>query len=516
MTRTLATLVLAAFAAPLLLVAYGAAVPGELGPLAHLAGTVLPGYVANTALLAALTLLPALAVGVGAAALVVFTRFPGRVFLDSALVLPLVLPPYLVAIVYRETAHRQQWSLPVESLGGAAAVLALTLYPYVYLLSKVAFRRQAARYVEAARVLGAGTGRVARGVVLPLAAPAILLGALLVLLEVVSDFGTANALGVRTLTIAVHRIWFSAFEPGLAAQVALLSALLPLLLVSCYAGLTVGRGFHVPPNRPAPVRSVPLEGRARWLAPVACAVPVVLALVVPLAVLAGWAADAFGRMDLSTLLVDVWHTLLVAAAATLASVLLGLLLGLAARSAPRSARRWRWGAGWSAGALWLVSLNYAMPAIVLGISLLFLTRWLAGTALGEWLGGTIALLLAGVTLRYTVFGHLGAESGLQGVSPRLDEAVRCAGRGRWYGLVRVLLPLSRGAVAAGGLLVFVSSIKELTLSLVLQPFDYSAVALGIYHHARVDAYPQAAVYALCLALLGVYPVWSINRWFGTR
>ena len=102
------------------------------------------------------------------------------------------------------------------------------------------------------------------------------------------------------------------------------------------------------------------------------------------------------------------------------------------------------------------------------------------------------------------------------VSPRLDEAVRCAGRGRFEGFLRVLLPLTRGSLLVGGLLVFVNAIKELTLSLTLQPFGYSSLAISTFHFAKVDAYQQGSVYALCLALICLYPVLSIHRWFEGR
>jgi iron(III) transport system permease protein len=501
-------MVLALFLAPALFLLYRAVAPAELAPLVRFAETVLPTYAGNTLLVSALAAGLAAVVGIGTAFLVVFFSFPGRRWLDTALVLPLVLPSYLVAAVYREMSHLHAWSPPVESPAGAALVLAITLYPYVYLLTRASLQRQAAGYIEVGQSLGLGRRRIALRALLPLAAPAMLLGTLLVALEALSDFGTASVLGVRTLTTAVHRVWFSTYDETLALQVALLSLLLPLLLVAGYALLTRGRGFENPTNRPRPPRRTSLANPWRRIAPVVCALPVVVGFAWPLAVLLSWAADAFGKIRLDSLYGDLFHTLGLAAGTTAAAVLLGLWLALVGRNlqSPR----------WALANLSIVTLNYAMPATVLAIALLFLSGWSYETTLGAWLANSMALVLLAATLRFTAFAYVSAQSGLQGVSLRLDEAVRCAGRHPLYGTVRVVLPLIRGPLSVGALLVFVMAAKELTLSLILQPFGFGSLALSIYHFADIDLYQPAAVYALCLVLVVVYPVLSLNRWMGAR
>lgn len=512
MPRWLARLVLAIFLAPAVFVLYQAAGPAGESTLAHFAGTLLPIYVGNTALLAGLAAALAVLVGAGGAFAVTFFDFPGRGVLATALVLPLVLPPYLVAILYREMSHLHAWSPPVESLAGAAAILGLTLYPYVFLLARASFRRQAAGYIEAGQALGQGPGRIAARVLLPLAAPAVLLGALLVAVEVISDFGTASVLGLRTLTIAVHRAWFTLYDETLAAQLALLGALLPLLLLAGFAALARGRGFTLPTNRPRPPHPTPLDGTRRWLVPAALALPVLVGFAWPVTLLLGWAAEAFGRLRLDDLYQDLLHTLALAAGTTALALLLGLALALVGRA---SSRGWI-SQGWTGAAVAILSLNYAMPAILLAVALLFLTGWTYGTTAGAWLADTVLLVLLATTLRFTAFAYFGAESGLAGVSRRLDEAVRCLGRPRLGGVLGVLLPQIRGPLAVGGLLVFVITAKELTLSLVLQPFGYGSLALSIYHFAAIDLYPPAAVYALVLVLVVLYPVLSIDRWLTGR
>ena len=152
-----------------------------------------------------------------------------------------------------------------------------------------------------------------------------------------------------------------------------------------------------------------------------------------------------------------------------------------------------------------------MPSIVLAIALLFLTSWTYATDFGAALADSLVLIVLATTLRFAVIAHFSAESGLRSLSRRLDEAVRCTGRGSFHGLIRVLLPQLREPLTVAGLLVFVMAARELTLSLVLQPFGYSSLALSIHHYAELDLYGPASVYALCLALVLLYPVLALER-----
>ncbi|MBK1630531.1 hypothetical protein CKO31_07185 [Thiohalocapsa halophila] len=498
-----AVLVLCLCLAPFGFVLVRALGSGDFAALGHLAGTVLPVYVANSALVAGLATLVAIAVGVGGAFLVSFYEFWGRRKLTAALVLPLVLPPYLVAVVYRELSHLVALAPRVDSPLAAALVFALTLYPFVYLLTRAAFLRLAGSQLEAGQSLGIARAEVLRRALLPLAAPGILLGGLLVALEAISDFGSVDALGVRTLTTAIYRIWFSMFDANLAAQVAVIALLLPLMLVGGYALLTRGRGFANPTNRPRPPGRIPLSPRLGALAASACALPVVLGFGLPLLTLLAWAGGAFAVLRLESLYADVASTLLVATATAALTLLLGTWLAIQARAARDHS--------WSSAPLWVLSLNYAMPSIVLAIALLFLTGWSYTTELGSALADSLVLILLATTLRFAVIAHFSAESGLRSLSLRLDEAVRCTGRGGFHGLVRVLLPQLRGPLTVAGLLVFVMSARDLTLSLVLQPFGYGSLPLSIHHYAELDLYGAASVYALCLALVLLYPVLALER-----
>jgi iron(III) transport system permease protein len=142
-----------------------------------------------------------LLLGTGLAALVSFFEFPGRGWIEWALVLPLAMPGYVF------TLFALGLDLPgIRSTGGAVCVFTLVLYPYVYLLARAAFLSQSRTLLEAARGLGMSRARAILRVGVPLARPAILGGVALALMEALAYFGTVNLLGVRTFTDAIYRV----------------------------------------------------------------------------------------------------------------------------------------------------------------------------------------------------------------------------------------------------------------------------------------------------------------------
>ena len=151
-----------------------------------------------------------LVIGTALAALVTFCEFPGRSWIEWALVLPLAVPGYVFTLF--ALGQFGTWG-PLRSPGGAICIFTLTLYPYVYLLARSAFLAQSRTLVEAARGLGLSGRSALLRVAIPLARPAILGGVALALMETLADFGTVNLLGVPTFTDAIYRVWFLGLRP---------------------------------------------------------------------------------------------------------------------------------------------------------------------------------------------------------------------------------------------------------------------------------------------------------------
>ena len=203
----------------------------------HLLDTVLADYVINSLLLMAGVGLGTFVLGVTAAWLTTMCEFPGRRFFSWALLLPMAMPAYIIAYTYTglldfsgpvQTALRDTfgWGYndyyfpEIRSLAGAIGMLSLVLYPYVYLLVRVAFLEQSTAVLEASRSLGKTAFQTFIQVALPMARPAIVAGMSLALMETLADYGTVEYFGVSVFTTGIFRTWYGLGELGTAAQLA--------------------------------------------------------------------------------------------------------------------------------------------------------------------------------------------------------------------------------------------------------------------------------------------------------
>lgn len=167
---------------------------------------------------------------------------------------------------------RDYWFPEIRSLGGAIVVMALVMYPYVYLLARAAFQEQSVCVIEISRTLGRSPWRSFTGVALPLARPAIVTGLSLVMMEVLADFGTVQYFAVDTFTTGIYRTWFGLGDQSAAAQLAalLMAFVFALVLLERY---TRGRArYHHTSRRYRPLPATACAGCV-WslrLSPAAC------------------------------------------------------------------------------------------------------------------------------------------------------------------------------------------------------------------------------------------------------
>ena len=495
----------------------------------HLRATVLPEYFANTLLLVLLVGLGAFLVGTGAAWLVSTARFPGQRFLSAALVLPLAAPAYAIAYVYTDwldfsgpiqTSLRSWFSWQVgdyyfpelRSLPGAALMLTLVLYPYVYLLARATFVRQSSALFDAARALGCGPVRAFFTVALPTARPAIAGGVALVLMETVADFGVVEFFGIATFTTGIFRTWYAMGDQLAAMQLAAWLFLVVLILVLVEYFARRGRVANPTGHLPAP-RRIQLHGWMAGLACVACALPVLFGFLLPLYLLVSHHLSTGDPLLGRNFLDFVFNSFRVAGFAALIATLCALVLGYNQRE--RNSRLGDF-------AVRLSSLSYAMPGAVLGLAVLVplsgFDRWLAtiardqfGVHSGLLLTGTVVALVFAYVVRFLTAAYNAVDAGLAQVSPHLDAVGRTLGA-RPGRLVReVHLPLLRPAVFTAALLVFIDVLKELPATLILRPFNFETLATRAYRLASDERIAEASTAALVIVLLGLLPTLVLMR-----
>lgn len=486
----------------------------SVGYWRSLGDDALLGPLLRTLLLATTTAAATAAIGTAAAWLVVRADLPGRSWWRLVLPLPLVIPSFIGAFTLIAAfapggllegllAPLGLDRLPqVRGFSGSLLVLTLLTYPYVYLPVAARLDQLPPSLEEAARLLGRRPAAVFRDIVLPQIRSAVLAGTLLVFLYAISDFGAVELMRYDTLTRAIFVAYGSL---DLAAGLALSLNLGMLALLVVVLERVTARA-----PRPATERTVAglrvALGRWRWPALAGMVALAGLALAAPLTVLVSWAARGLlqgtaraGALvaDLSALLEPTWNTARVSLVAAAASIVVVLPIAMATvRYRSRAA----------AGANALVVAGFALPGLAIALALTF---WTLRVAPLQGLRDSVPLLVFAYVVHFGAQSLRAAEVAVASVPPRLDDAARALGAGRWRRLATVDLPLMGPGLLAGGGLVLLSTMKELPATLLLAPPGFQTLATRIWL-ATEDAFlADASVASLLLILLSGVLTWAL-------
>ncbi|MEB3264354.1 MAG: iron ABC transporter permease [Synechococcus sp.] len=409
--------------------------------------------------------------------------FPGRRWLAIAQLLPLATPAYLLAATLVDLGSRH--GMRVHGLAWAVLVLTLSTYSYVFLLSSESFAVSGRRQLEAARSLGVGPWGAFRRVALPMALPAIGAGIALGGMEVVNELGAVDLLGVPSLSSGILQRWQNDGDPRGAVGLALVALAIVSLLVAAERQLRRRSrrwGMGSPGDQ---IQPWPLQGWRRFLAQGLTLAPPLITLGVPLL----WAGTSWDQMrgeSALELLALTLRSFSLALLAALLTVAAGLVLAIAKRWVPQVLLR---------RLTFLAGMGYAVPGAVLALALMLLG--------GPWGWSPLLLLVWGYCDRFLAVAKGGLDAGLERIPPSVDEAASGLGCSWIAVLRRIHLPLLRGPLLVGALLVFVDTVKELPLTFALRPFDFDTLSVRVYQYASDERVGAALVPALLILLLGL-------------
>ena len=441
------------------------------------------------------------AIGVPIAWLTTRTDLPGRRWWAVLSAVPLAIPSYVVGFAFlaffgpRGTLQGLLAPLGVDrlpSIGGLfGAVLVLTLvsFPYVSLATRAALLRIDPAMEESARLLGDRPITVFRRVTWPVLLPAVAAGTLLAVLYALSDFGAVSLLQFDSLSRVIYLQYGATFDRSLAAILALILVVMTIGLTWGEARLRARAGTYGGGARRRPLNVVRL-GRWRWPAIAYLIVVLGLALVVPVGTIGWWLVRGLASGEPMRLVVDVARdSFVVGAVAAVAAVLLAVPVALlAARHRSRLAT--------TVGSA--VYAGYALPGIVVALAMVFLA-----TRTMPMLYQTLVLLVLVYAVRFMPQALGGLRAGLVTAGPRLEEAGRMLGDGPLRAFTRLTVPYLRPALVAGGVLVFLTVVKELPLALLLAPIGFGTLATEIWDAASSGFYARAAGPAALLLLVSM-------------
>ena len=513
--------VLVVFTAPLLIVL--SSLFGEYSEnWSHLYEFVLFNYISNSLILVAGVGVLVFFLGTITAWTVTNFKFPGRNTFEWALILPLAIPPYILAYTFtglfdpygdannliREILGLDQDVIifpGVRNIYGAITVFGFTLYPYVYLVSRSAFINQSKSMIEASRMLGLNQIQVFYKVALPIIRPAAVGGMMLVIMETLSDFGAVDHFAIETFTTGIFRTWYGLYDLQTAMQLASLL----LITVGVFYILeknSRGNGIYTSSNSTfSPNKEEVLSGFRAFFAFSICLLPIFIGFILPILELSLWAFEVniaffnekFFKNSINTFTLSIGTGLICAG--------LALVINFSLRFKPSKLIK-RLSS--------LLSIGYAVPGLILAVGMVQLMVGLDNLIFSNLdivLTGSIFGLLVAYIIKTYALANSSIESGYERISNSIDDSSRILGSTSWVMLFNIHTPLMKTALLTSVLLVMSDVVKELPATLILRPFNFETLAVSTYIYASEERMLQAAAPAIAIVLVGLIPIIFLSK-----
>lgn len=493
----------------------------------HVLENLLSSYILQTLGLAAGVLTASAVIGVSAAWIVVSYDFPFKKIISTLLIIPMAIPAYINAFTYAgivdytgpvQTFFRNTLGMEsgypvidIMNLPGAVFIMTMALYPYIYLPVRSSFRQQAGTLHDAARVLGVSGIRLFFKVSLPMIRPALVGGGILVLMEVLNEYGAVHYFGVNTITVGIFRSWFSLGDLTAAMKLSAFLLIGVLILVLSERKFRDRIGYSLPQSKPFTARKI--KGSKRVFIILLCSIPVLFGFIFPLMQLISWVIQAEQSLFTAHFLNLMKNSFLLTGITTIIIISLALVSAYILRN-----RSLRWRKELSS----VLTLGYAIPGTVIAIGIMiafgFIDRqlnWGIGLLTGLpgrlFLSGSLAALVIAYMVRYMGVAFNPIDAGFTQVSGRLNEAARNLGLKPLQSLLKVDIPNIPSSLKAASILLLIDILKELPLTMILRPFNFDTLAVRAYEMASDERLTMAALPSLVIILMGLLPVFLLTN-----
>jgi iron(III) transport system permease protein len=488
----------------------------------HLVDYLLWDYLSNSFSLALGCSFLTIFIGVSCAWIVSRYDFPFRKKLDWILFLPLTIPSYITAYAYTGIFDNGgSLTVLLKDVGihfpkidfmniyGLIWVLSLSLFPYVYVSVRVAFLQQSKKLMDASFLLGASERKYFFTIALPLARPAIVGGVVLVLMEVLNDYGAAKYYNVPTFTTGIFRTWGELQDLPTAIYLSAILVTLIFLLLFFEKWQRGKRGFEEPSNQKTTVHRIKLKGAKRNVVLVFISIPILFGFILPVAQLLFWAWLTYAEMlevEFIWLILESFGIALLAALlTTLFAILVIYLL--------------KWNRLKNLQVISKTSiLGYAIPGAIIGIGVMVFGQFFVDfffenydLKIGHWIYGSILLLIYAYIVRFLAIAYSPIEANTLKTGNYLAESAHLLGESRIKTFFKVEFPLLKTGIVSAIILVFIDILKELPLTLILKPYTVQTLAIKAYENAENGEVEKAALPALLIIFTAIVFIFLLNK-----
>jgi len=493
----------------------------------HIYEYVLADYILNSLFLVSGVSLLVMIIGSLTAWLVTNYQFFGKRFFEWGLILPLAIPPYILAYTFtglfdsygtmneiaRSLFNLQQNEMlfpNIRNIYGAIIVFSFTLYPYVYLICRTAFLNQSRSMFEVGRTLGLSQVSIFLKLALPLVRPALIAGTMIVAMETLSDFGAVDHFAISTFTTGIFRTWYGMYDLTTAMQ---LSSMLLIFITFCliiertsrknanYS--TIGSNF-----KPTQVKRLSSIGSSVCF--FICFIPIFIGFILPILEILNWALrfntsffnEQFFSISLNTVLLSILSAIL----CTFIAMIINFSIRYKNSSVIKSINPF-------------LNIGYAVPGLILAVGIVQLFVFLDNNILNSFEGYFLTGSLFGLIFAYIIKSYALAnstyEAGYQKISQAIDDSARVLKSKGLNLLFRVHFPILKTSFFTSILLVTSEVVKELPATLILRPFNFETLAVSTYIYASEERMVEAAAPATAIILIGLIPIFFISQMIRT-
>ena len=493
----------------------------------HLFNTKLSLYFFNTFFLMLGVGCISIVIGVSCAWIITKYRFFLSNYLEWALLLPAAIPAYIVAYCYtdfleyggivqtmlRDTfgwqSSKEYYFPDIRSMTGAIFILSFALYPYIYFITKVAFRSTPKSLFDVAKI-HRKSGFIY--VALPMARPAIIAGLSLVLMETISDFGTVEFLAVETITLGIFNLWLGMNNFSAASQLSMLAFTFIVILLGIELSARKSQKFSDPKVSSFGNNLDEISFKQNVLVFFICLIPIIFGFVIPVLILLNLSLQSLNQNNFYTFLEISINSISMSFFGAFLIILFSFIIVVAVKYH---------GGKKFAFLSTLAGSGYAFPGVILALGTTFFLSLVQDNINTffiifdvNWnltIIGTFTALLYTYICRFNAIGIGYINSGIQRISPNLLEAGRLQGVSFEKSLFKIIFPLIRPSILTGFLIIFVDIIKELPVTLLLRPFNFETLATYVYQYAKEEMLEQCSVAALLIIIIGIIPVFVLNK-----
>ena len=472
----------------------------------------------NTLLLGVVVTAMSTLLGVPLAFFTARFSFPGKALVALLPMTTLIVPEVIVAqtwlMVLGNNGFVTRWlggfDIEIPSFYGwfgLVTVMTFTYYTYVYIGTMAAIRGFDSQLEEASQSLGVSPARTLLKVLVPVVAPAILVSAILVFTLVVGNFAVAMILGhgVHLLSVLTYQSFVSEVGANPVMQSTL--ATTTIAIVACvlfFQRWVLARGrFEVVQGRGAKptclkgLRSIALASVAGVVVAIST-VPLVTVVVGaftrsrgPVMRWGEWTTANLERVIISAP-DPIINTLLYAGIALVLSLVLSTLIGFLIVKKPNLL---------TPSIDYLSALPLALSGTVLGIGLAmsFRVSWLP-------LAGTAGIIVLAYLIRRLPLGIRNASSTLYNIPDSIEDASVSLGVPPLKTFFLVVFPLMVPSIAASGVLVWTTTVAELSASVVVYSAGQETLPIQIFRLIDSNLMAQASAYGLVLLSIILIPI----------